>query len=144
MVSDGASSPREKSSTKSKKVKDRLHSAIGWPMTDVPAILMLYYITDTMQGTPKLAIFLAFSMYRKVGSVLILSFQHTCHDLIPILDQVLIPMAAMLLGELCVAIFKQNPSDSTSMTPFQTTVIAYLVLSFVSKWVPLLFRVKRS
>jgi len=53
-------------------------------------------------------------------------------------------MTAMLLGELCVAIFKQNPSgQEASMTPFQTTVVAFLILSFVSKWVPLLLRVKR-
>jgi len=59
-------------------------------------------------------------------------------------DQVVIPMTAMLLGELCVAIFKQNPSgQEASMTPFQTTVVAFLILSFVSKWVPLLLRVKR-
>jgi hypothetical protein len=83
-VPDDAESSREKSSNKSKKVKDRLHSAIGWPMKDVPAILMLYYITDTMQGTPKLAIFLAFSMYRKVSlvincsSIIIAAFSFRC------------------------------------------------------------------
>jgi hypothetical protein len=68
VTSDGADA-KKKAGKKAKEVKDHLHTAIGWPMKDLPAIFMLYYITDTMQGTPKLAVFLVFSFYRKVRSV---------------------------------------------------------------------------
>ena len=63
-----------------------MRTVLGWPWKDLPAICLIFYVSQKMVTLPKIFTMLAYSLYSRTA----------------------IPGVSMVLGEFVVAMFEKN------------------------------------